>query len=95
MRVGQAGDLLGPADPDGAAEHALHVIGDILQFGAAAGQNDLASDGAGEAEALQRASISLVSSSMRWRMTIISWARVIFIGSAPGSAPICVASIIS
>ena len=45
--------------------------------------------------AFSAASISLVSSSTRWRMTIISCARVIFIGSAPGSAPIWAASIIS
>jgi hypothetical protein len=50
----EAGDGLRPADPDRAAEHALHVIGDILELGAAAGQHDLAPDRAGEAELLER-----------------------------------------
>ena len=54
VRVGKAGDLLRPADADRAAEHALHVIGDVLELGAAAGQHDLAADGAGEAELLER-----------------------------------------
>ena len=54
VRVGKAGDLLRPADADRPAEHALHVIGDILELGAAAGQHHLAADRPGEAEALQR-----------------------------------------
>ena len=54
MRLGQAGDRLRPADADRAAEHALHIIGDILELGAAAGQHHLPPDRAGEAEPLQR-----------------------------------------
>ena len=54
MRFGQAGDRLRPADPHRAAEHALHVIGDILEFRPAAGQHDLPPDRAGEAKLLQR-----------------------------------------
>ena len=47
----EARELLRPADADRAAEHALHVIGDVLQLRAAAGEHDLPPDLAGEAEA--------------------------------------------
>ena len=50
---GKAGELRA-ADADGAAEHALHVIGDVLELRTAAGEHDLATDRTGEAEALQR-----------------------------------------
>src|SRR5437762_12619913 len=33
MRVREAGDLLGPTDPNGAAKDSLHIIGDILELG--------------------------------------------------------------
>src|SRR6185503_999659 len=52
--VGQAGKLLRAADPYRAAEHALHVIGDILELRAAAREHYLAADGTGEAETFQR-----------------------------------------
>src|SRR5437868_7105318 len=48
VRVGEASDLLGAADADRAAEHALHIVGNILQLGAAAGEYDLTADWPGE-----------------------------------------------
>src|SRR5438270_5284295 len=43
MGVWQTGDLPWPAQPHRAAEHALHVVRDVLELGAATGQHDLAS----------------------------------------------------
>src|SRR5438477_7716178 len=48
MRVRETGDLPWPSNPDRAAEHALHVIGNVLELCAAAGQHHLAADGAGK-----------------------------------------------
>ena len=95
MRLGQARHGLGPADPDRAAEHALHIIGDPLQFGAAAGQHDLAAERPGEAELLQRLLDLAVRCSSRWRITATSWARVMRGGSPPSSPAIGASSIMS
>ena len=44
VRIGKPGNLLGAPSTDRAPEHALHVIRDILEVGAAAGQHDLTPD---------------------------------------------------
>src|SRR3546814_995416 len=54
MRFGQPGELR-PADTDGAAEHALSIVGHALQFRGPAGQHNLPAERPGETEALQRA----------------------------------------
>src|SRR4029079_11692346 len=54
VRIGKAGNLLRAPDADCAAEDALHVIGDVLELRASAGEHDLAANGAREAERFQR-----------------------------------------
>src|SRR3546814_18922753 len=54
MRFGQPGELR-PADTDGAAEHALSIVGPALQFRGPAGQHNLPAERPGETAALQRA----------------------------------------
>ena len=84
-----------PPDPHRPAEHALHVIGDILQSAPPPVSTTGRPTGPVKPRAFNAASISAVNSSTRWRMTIIHCARVRRVGSAPSSAPLCVASMIS
>ena len=42
--------MFGPADAHAPAEHALGIIGDPLELGAAAGQHDLAAERTGKAQ---------------------------------------------
>ena len=73
-----------PADPDRAAEHALRIIGDALQLGAAAGQHHLAAERrrrSRDPSAPRRS--APVRCSSRWRITAISWARVMRAASIP------------
>src|SRR3954464_5188315 len=53
MCIRKASDLPWPPDAHCAPQDALHVIRDILELGASAGQHDLAPYGTGEAQSLE------------------------------------------
>jgi hypothetical protein len=44
MRFGQARNRLRSSDADRTTKNALHIVGDVLELGPAAGQNDLPAD---------------------------------------------------